>query len=236
MRTHIVGNPVASRSRTMVRFGISFLLLGLLCVSAHGAMRVVCIGDSITQGTGVKDQKTESYPAQLGQMLGHGWRVDNRGMRGATMLKNGGNPYWHNNFLQKVQRQPGNIVVLMLGTNDSKPENWKHKDEFAKDYEAMINVLRGMPDKPKVYVVLPVPAYPGRWGIRDKVIKDEIIPLIQEVAKKTGVEVIDAYTPLSGKPELFPDTVHPNAEGAKLIAQTVANALLNKEKEQEVAP
>ena len=238
--THIVGNHSVNRGRIALFFCISFLMLGLVCPSAHGGgtKRIQCVGDSITRGAGVKDRKTDSYPAQLSTILGKDWNVKlyNAGVNGATMLKKGNNPFWNTGLIKNKKPSNVDIFLIMLGTNDSKPENWKHKDEFASDYEEMIKVLHEISKKAKIYAVLPPPAFPGQWGIRDKVIKDEIIPLIQEVAKKTGVEVIDAYTPLSGKPNLFPDTVHPNAEGARLLAETVANALLNKKKEQAVAP
>ncbi len=37
--------------------------------------------------------------------------------------------------------------------------------------------------------------------------------------------MIDLYAALSDKKELFPDKVHPNAEGAKLMAETIARAI-----------
>jgi len=230
MTSNMFSNQNLNKSRSAFLFCISFLLLGLLCPSAHAGNTkwIKCVGDSITRGAGVQDRKTESYPAQLSTILGKDWKVKlyNLGVNGSTMLKKGDNSYWNTNLIK--QRKPENIdiFVIMLGTNDSKPGNWKHKDEFAQDYEEMIKALREISAKSKIYAVLPPPAYPGRWGINDQVIKDEIIPRIKEVAEKTGVELIDVYTPLSGKPHLFPDTVHPNAEGAKLIAETVAKALM----------
>jgi len=57
-------------------------------------IRVACIGDSITYGSGIKFRTRDSYPAQLGRMLGETWQVRNFGVSGATMLKNGDKPYW----------------------------------------------------------------------------------------------------------------------------------------------
>jgi len=67
-----------------------------------------------------------------------------------------------------------------------------------------------------------VPAFSDNFGISNAVIKDEIIPLISQVAELKGVEVIDLYTALSNASALFPDGIHPNAEGAKLIAEAIA--------------
>ena len=79
-----------------------------------------------------------------------------------------------------------------------------------------------------IWICKPVPAYPERWGIRDTVIKEEVLPLAAQVAKETGVQVIDLYAPLSGKPKLFPDKIHPNAAGAGMIAGEVCKALTGK--------
>jgi len=77
-------------------------------------------------------------------------------------------------------------------------------------------------------VCYPVPAYPGRWGITDEVMKGEVMPRIDEVAKQTDVKIIDLYTALSGKPEMFPDKVHPNAAGAKLMMEKIAATITAK--------
>ena len=50
----------------------------------------------------------------------------------------------------------------------------------------------------------------------------------EEIAKEEKIPVIKLHDALSNHADLFPDTIHPNAEGAKLIAQTVANALLGR--------
>jgi sialate O-acetylesterase len=52
--------------------------------------------------------------------------------------------------------------------------------------------------------------------------------LLDKVSKETKVKIIDLYTALSGKPEFFPDTVHPNAAGAKIIAETVHKTIAAK--------
>jgi lysophospholipase L1-like esterase len=55
-----------------------------------------------------------------------------------------------------------------------------------------------------------------------------MIPMIRAVAEKTGASVIDLHSALDGKAELFPDTVHPNDEGAKLVAAEIFHALTGK--------
>jgi len=195
-------------------------------VAAHtGTIRVACVGDSITYGAGIKDRKQQSYPVQLGRMLGQKWDVRNFGVSGATLLKKGDKPYWKQKAFQQALAFRPHVVIIQLGTNDTKPQNWKHKDDFAADYKAMIERFRALATEPRVFLCRPVPAFPGRWGIRDAVIREGVIPIVDRVARQKQVGVIDLYKALAGRNDLFPDTVHPNAEGAGLMAKEIARVL-----------
>jgi lysophospholipase L1-like esterase len=204
------------------------------------AVRVACVGDSITYGVCIQNWPYDSYPAALGRLLGTGWDVRNFGVSGATMLTKSDLPYVKQKTHDDAVAFAPDIVVIMLGTNDSKqrgdgnldsdnaPMNWSNKADFVPDYEAMIAEFRKANPAVKVYLCLPTPCFPGRWGINEKTIHDEVIPLIRQVAKSANASIIDLNTALAGKPELFPDTVHPNAAGAKLMAETVYQALTGK--------
>jgi acyl-CoA thioesterase I len=200
---------------------------------AGNTVRVACVGDSITYGAGIPDREHNSYPAQLQKLLGDGYEVRNFGVSGATLLKNGDKPYWKEKAFDEAKEFKPNIVIIKLGTNDSKPQNWRHKDEFLADAKDLIAAFQSLDAKPKVYVCRPVPAFPGNFGIRDQVIHEEIIPLLDEAAEAKGAKEIDLYKALGDHANLFPDKVHPNAEGAKLIAETIAMNLLEK---KEAAP
>ena len=207
--------------------------LALCSVSAYSnkpteqraLLRIACVGDSITFGSGIKDRNSNSYPAQLSSMLGKNTTVSNFGVSGATLLKKGNKPYWSQPKYKAALEFKPDVVIIKLGTNDSKPANWKHKAEYISDYIDLIESFQKLESKPTVWICYPVPAYPGRWGITDKVMKEEVIPLIDEVAKQADVKIIDLYSALSDKKEMFPDTVHPNAAGAKVMAETIAEVL-----------
>ena len=192
--------------------------------------RLACVGDSITFGAAIKDRAKNCYPAQLGRMLGEGWDVRNFGVNGATLLKKGDKPYWKQRAFGQAHAFEPEIVIIKLGTNDSKPQNWKHKDDYVADYVDLIESFRKLKSKPRVFICYPVPAYPGRWGITDKVMKEEVMPRLDEVAKKSGCKVIDLYSALSDKKEMFPDRVHPNADGATVIAKVIASTITGKRK------
>jgi lysophospholipase L1-like esterase len=198
--------------------------------AAHtGTVRVACVGDSITYGAGIKDREHKSYPAQLGRMLGETWDVRNFGVSGATLLKKGDKPYWKQKAFKDALAFRPHVVIIKLGTNDTKPQNWKHQAEFAADYEAMVDQFRTLDPAPRIFLCRPVPAFPGRWGIRDEIVREGVIPLVDRVAKAKQTGVIDLYKALDGKKEFFPDTVHPNAEGAGVMAKTIAGVLTGKE-------
>jgi len=205
------------------------LILAVLAgpLMAADAVRVACVGDSITYGAGIRG-RTNTYPAQLGRLLGSKYEVRNFGNSGATMLKKGNKPYWKQQSWAATLEFNPNIVVIKLGTNDSKPGNWKLKDQFAADYKDMIDQLAKLPARPNIFICKPVPAFPGRWGITDKVIREEVIPITLQVARDKKLPVIDLYKALAGKKEMFPDTVHPNAAGAGVMAAVVCEAITGK--------
>ncbi len=197
-----------------------------ICVDDYReTIRIACIGDSITYGASIKNRTKDCYPAQLGRMLGGKWQARNFGVGGATLLKNGDLPYWNQQAFKDALTYNPHVVVIKLGTNDTKPQNWKYKDEFATDYADMIDRFAELPSNPRIWICQPVPAYGERWGISETRIINEVVPLINRIARSKHVPVIDLYEPLSNKPELFPDLIHPNAEGAHGIAAEIYAAL-----------
>jgi lysophospholipase L1-like esterase len=213
------------------RTALHALLALTLALNAAGqeAVRVACVGDSITFGAGVEDRAKNNYPAALGRLLGPGYEVRNFGVNGATLLKKGDKPHWRLKAFQQATDFAPNVVVIKLGTNDTKPQNWKHGADFAADLAAMADHFAALSSKPAVWLCLPVPVYQTRWGINEKTLTGEVIPTIRTVAERKKLKTIDLYSALSGKPALFPDKIHPNARGATLIAQAVAAALTRRE-------
>ncbi len=192
---------------------------------AAKTVRVACVGDSITFGAGIEKREVNSYPARLAGLLGDQWQVRNFGVNGATLLRSGSKPFWKlPAFIEALAFSP-QVVIIALGTNDSQPCNWQHRDEFVGDYVALIRSFQALESKPRIWLCYPTPAFPGYFGIADKVIKEEVIPRIDETARLTGLPIIDLRSALRDDKEMFPDTIHPNARGASVIAQAVYAAI-----------
>lgn len=207
--------------------------LVLVCfVSSVQASYVTCVGDSITYGACIPDRAYNSYPAQLEQILkGYdvSWEVGNFGHSGATMLTKGDWPYVGQTTYGAALASNPDIVIIMLGTNDSKPHNWVYSGDYVSDYLAMIDTFRTLPSAPDVWICNPVPAFSENYTISPTVIHDEILPLIDQIAALRGTPVLDLYGALDGHGDLFPDGIHPDAEGAGLMAEFIAPYLLGLE-------
>lgn len=207
---------------------VSLLVQPTLAKDDDAPIKIACIGDSITYGAAIKEREKNSYPVQLQKILGDAFSVHNFGVNAATLLKKGNKPYWKLNQFKAAQDLQPDIVIIKLGTNDTKPNNWQHKDQYQPDYLEMITIFQKLDSKPKIYICTPAPVVGERWGISDKTVREEVIPLIGKISEEAEVPIIDLYTPLKDKPELMPDKVHPNAEGAGIIAKTVAKTITGR--------
>ena len=203
---------------------------GIGSAGTKGPIKVACVGDSITYGAGVEDREKNSYPRVLGQLLGEKFDVWNFGVNGATLLSHGDNPWRLTPQFNAALGLRPDIVVIKLGTNDTKPQNWIRNRGFEEDLETLISDFKSLPSKPKIFLCLPVPVYETRWGINEAAINSGVIPAIRAVAKRRRIPVIDLHSALSGKAELFPDHIHPNAQGARLIAEAVKTSLISASK------
>lgn len=224
-----------------------FLITGTACTSLRDApkasgdyagqeikekkIRVACVGDSITFGFGILFG--EAYPRILQGLLGPGFEVENFGLNSATLLSKGDLPYRaSSNYAESLAFEP-DIVLLCLGTNDTKDVNYQFFADFSEDYRSLLESYLNLDSKPQVLLAFP-PWTPGNrlWGINEKVLEEER-PLIQNLAQDYQLAVVDLHEATKDQSDLFLlDKVHPNAQGAKVLAQEFFKALqgiLNKD-------
>lgn len=194
------------------------VVLLVLCLAsfsfAQEEIRIACIGNSITAYFGgYPSLDLDSYPAQLRILMGPGYNIQNYGVSGRTLLKHGDFPIWNEAAFAAALAFKPHIVTIMLGTNDSKPQNWVYKDEFISDYCAMIDTFRALETHPEIYVCIPPPAFSRKYDINDSVITYEMIPMLQQIIQQKNTHVIDFHTFFQGKGHLFYDGIHPTLDG-----------------------
>ena len=216
-----------------------FLILTSLFFSALATdtIRVACVGNSVTYGAGIVERETMSYPAQLQNLLGDKYIVENFGHSGATLLKKGHNPYWKLNEFQEAINFNPDIVIIHLGLNDTDPRNWpRYRDEFNQDYKELIDTFEEKGAEVWICKMTPIFHQHPRFksGTRDWFW--QIQKEIERVAETSGVGLIDLHTPLYSRPDLFPDALHPTAEGATILANTVYTAISKEYAELQIAP
>lgn len=186
--------------------------------------RVACVGDSITAGVG----SSQPYPLILGGFLGRSYSVKNFGSSGTTLLGGGAGAYTSQAvFAQAVNFQP-DIVVIELGTNDSYANlDAPTQAVFLRNYKNLLAAFSHSATKPKIFACTPPASYPVD-GPRNRINREIITPLIEQAARESGATLIDLDKPLSGQPQLFPDGLHPNYQGAKTLAIEVLRSIQGK--------
>ena len=200
---------------------------------ASGRIKVACVGDSITYGHGIKDWSKNNYPAVLQNLLGDGYHVQNFGVSGRAVQDNSDQPYRAVQQYQDSIAYDADILIFMMGSNDTKPENWFGEDAFKS---AMIDLLDDYTqgeDKPQIYICTTPSCYflknstgeQTNFGLRPAY-AEIAANIAQEVADAFDYPVIDIHTLTAENPQWFEtDGVHPDNDGAAAIAMAVYQAI-----------
>lgn len=193
-------------------------------VSGSGSKKVICIGDSITYGQGVLgSRETDTYPAILAELLGEEYQTVNYGLCNRTLLSTGNMPYVNEDFATESLAEDADIVIIMLGSNDSKPNNW-NAELFEKEYLKFVQKYQNMDNAPTVYVMAPpcvLLETEDAGDCNDTILTEELIPIVKNIAEQTGVTLIDLHDLTEAHAEWFADGLHPNTEGNQAIAEEI---------------
>lgn len=211
------------------------------CMTAQ-TVKVACMGNSITVGGNIRNE-TERYPAQLQRMLGEGYEVKNFGQNSQTVQMNGYDltegsqpgdcAYRDKETYRRALEYKPDIVVLKLGTNDSKYINWlkDSPENFRHDLNCMLDELRNN-SNPRILICYPVRVKREDWTINETNIHS-IIAILRQVAAERSLEVVNLHTAFEKElgnnwDTIYSDGVHPDSRGAAIIARKVADVIINR--------
>ena len=185
--------------------------------SQHSAVRIACVGDSITAGT--------NYPDDLWLLLGSNYLLGKFGVNGATIYLKSDNPWTDTPAFKAAKEFEPQIVIIMLGTNDANPLLGESNADFISTYTWLVSQFQHLASKPKVWIFKPPPIFSNNDGLNGTYFAENIIRNIEQVANSTGASLIDVYTPMLSHAAYFPDGVHPDSDGSLAIANVTYAAL-----------
>jgi acyl-CoA thioesterase-1 len=206
----------------VILFVVSGITTFFILAPSSDAIRVACVGDSLTQST--------EYPYDLRMLLGTAnYTVRNFGVGSTTVSLSSETPYMNTSAFQSALDFQPNIVIIMLGTNDAQTSLRLYNTSFVDDYVKLVNAFQGLSSKPKIWIVLPPPIFSNQSDkISPEYFKLTVIPCIEQAANETTLPIIDVYSALAGYSEYFPDGIHPNSAGAELIANEIYKAIISQ--------
>ncbi|MEG2724433.1 MAG: GDSL-type esterase/lipase family protein [Kiritimatiellia bacterium] len=211
--------------------------IGFSCLLQAAPLKVACIGDSITFGTGLQNRAQDAYPVQLQKLLGATYEVRNFGNAGRGIYLHSWRGNQRRGYRYMAEHQAAlqwkpDIVICNLGINDNGEflQQERHKPgSFRDDYITLLKDYAALSSHPQLWV----------WGKlaplapRQKFYRSPEAFLMQtaiaQAAQAVQAKTIDMQQPLR---EVFtthlPDAIHPDVEATRLIAQATAEALLQK--------
>ncbi len=206
-----------------------------VCGAAAEKIKVACIGDSITFGSGLKKPHKESYPAQLQNLLGETYAVRNFGSPGRGILRHTDRGPEKRAYIFTPENREAlawnpDVVICNLGINDCGEYIKQYSDNenrlFVEDYCALLGEYAALPSKPKIFIWTKLsPLGPGQTHYTSA--EPFLMQLdLERVTELAGAVGIDMQTPLAAICQThIPDRLHPDATGAKLIAEATRAAI-----------
>ncbi len=191
-------------------------------------IRVACVGDSITQRSG--------YPFKLHQMLGPNYTVGNFGVSGATVSCDSILPYMNQSEFQKAKDFGPDIIIIMLGTNDANPQISPNETNFTTDYNQLISDFEQLQGRQLVWILKSPPIVTNNSSYNNTILANTVIPQIDDLANNLNLPTVDMYGVFINHTDAYLDGVHPNNDGATLIASTVYDAITLPDGSPDTSP
>ncbi|MBR3685295.1 MAG: hypothetical protein IKL86_03380 [Clostridia bacterium] len=193
----------------------------------EGQIKVACVGDSITYGMSVVNWFKNTYPKQLGELLGDEYHVQNFGFSAKTAQENNKESYRATKLYEKSKEYQPDIVILMLGSNDSKPENFVSKEYFKQAERELIEIYLNLESKPRLILATVNAGFYVHGATEGSYMYDIngtniniINEAVYELAEEYNLELVDTYALTKDHPEYYKiDGIHPDKNGQKAMAE-----------------
>jgi acyl-CoA thioesterase I len=210
--------------------GTALLALALLPAAAQAQTRYIAFGDSLTEGVGDDPARAlKGYPPRLESLLnsrGQSATVQNAGLSGETTVQG----------LARLpgvisRANPGDVLLLMEGTNDINERVSNETSIFNLDQMAARGENRGMR---VVHATVP-PRLPSANFDGDNQITASFAAAVRDLAWSRQRSLVDPFEVFFFQtPNVFSldylggsDKLHPNAAGYDLLARVFADVLTN---------
>ena len=190
-------------------------------------IKVACIGDSITWGFTLLNPWKQSYPALLQEKLGACFEVRNYGYNDASARFDADTPYVTKRVYRQSLAWNPDIVLIMLGSNDTKRHNWD-PEIFSRDYRKLVESYLELPSKPRVVLIAPIRVFRlGKLpilGLYPETMEEGVRPAIRAIASEKGLQLVDLRDLFTDSSYMM-DGVHPQREGARMLAEAIYSAV-----------
>jgi lysophospholipase L1-like esterase len=208
----------------MKKWIIPALFLSLIwvnpgCRIAKPALEIACAGDSLMRPMPLYLKR---WLADSGQKaIFHEW--DQGGLSSETYRS------FFARRQESWQKTACDFILIQLGTNDAARilRGESSIERFEDNMDVILRKLKKFPGKKSaspVILLATVPLFAEGSGSdapqKNRLIEEEINPVLREIARREGLILVDNYALLKGRPELYdPDGVHPSRAGEEAIAR-----------------
>lgn len=185
-----------------------------------GAIKVAAVGDSLTYGYGLENRVVDAYPSILLEKLGSHYQMENFGLAGRSLQSTSDYPYLQEENGQLSLASDPDIVLIMIGSNDSRAPYW-NKERFTAEYRQFVQGYQNLESQPDVMVIVPPFVPTTRFGLNNDIIKEELQTIIPEIAQELQCTCINLYPITEGHLEYYSDGLHLNPLGNRVIAEEI---------------
>lgn len=212
---------------------VYYCCAGILSISASDIaekkpMTIVFVGDSISVGVGAS-VPANSYTTLVTNTLnkqnkGYEFKEINLAVSGSTLVdqlwpkpNSSAYPY----VLEKVIRSKPDIVVIQHGTNDNACGS--SIGQFLWSYQQVVRTIKEKFPQTRIVCMSICPSWGAGSSTKEWLTQANVG--IQKIAAMENTLLAHANFELKNRKEIFPDGIHPNDEGHRIMAESVIKAL-----------